>query len=491
MRSAFRLSVVLLVAAGSLWPQLPFPTGRRKTTSTKRESTLPTVSTRGMVRRFEGNLLIIEAEDKRVVRYFVSKDTKYQQAGKEITREKVQLGDHLLVEAFQDDEGHFMASYVTIEKVGTAAEKQAAPLDDGLLVPSFDQDEAKKKLESLESGRDPGDERPRQRRAGAKPKEPEEQTAVPSSPAPQPQSGTDDQGPRKPTTAVLKKEETLENEDRPRIQRGKPKPHPGGAKDTDEEPVVAANASPKNPEAAKPVAGFERTGAPDERIGEAREAVSNYMEGLPNYICQQSTTRYYSTDGGKTWNAKDVVSAELIVENGRERYRNLMHNFKKTDKKMDELGGTWSSGEFATSLRGIFEPFTATEFQYRRPDTINNRSAFWYNYVVQQPRSMWTVHSPSQSYRPSYKGSVWIDRDTFNVLRVEMAARQIPQDFPFDTIESATEFDFIRLSGSKEFLLPTKAQVLSCERGTGNCTRNDIEFRNYRKFAAESTLIPN
>jgi len=110
--------------------------------------------------------------------------------------------------------------------------------------------------------------------------------------------------------------------------------------------------------------------------------------------------------------------------------------------------------------------------------------------VVQQARSGWTIHSAAQSYRPSYKGSVWIDRDTFSVLRVEMAARQIPQDFPFDTLESATEFDFIRLSG-KEFLLPTKAQVLSCERGTANCTRNDIEFRNYRKFAAESTLIPN
>lgn len=497
MWSASRLFVCSVIAAGLAWPQLPFPGKRKSNTSSKREAVLPTSTTRGMVRRFESNLLIIEAEDKRVVRFTVSKETKYQQQSKDIYRENIHGGDHLLVEAVENEDGALHATLITLEKVGSEADKAAAPLDDGLLVPALDPEDAKKKLEKLESGRDPDDERPTQRRPGAKPATPEPSTAkkdAPKAASPAP-AAEEDEGPRRPATAVLKKEETLDNEDHPRLQRGKPKARPSSSKDIDDDdpkqPVTVASAAgaPRQPE-EKPLAGFENPKTSDERIEKAREAVFNYMETLPNYICLQSTTRYQSTDGGKTWNAKDVVSAELIVENGRERYRNLMHNFKKTDKKMDELGGTWSAGEFVTSLRGIFEPFTATAFTYRRPDSLNNRSAFWYNYVVEQARSGWTIHSMAQSYRPSYKGSVWIDRDTFNVLRVEMVARQVPQDFPFDTLESTTEFDFVRLS-TKEFLLPTKSQVLSCERGTGNCTRNDIEFRNYRKFAAESTLIPN
>jgi hypothetical protein len=34
-----------------------------------------------------------------------------------------------------------------------------------------------------------------------------------------------------------------------------------------------------------------------------------------------------------------------------------------------------------------------------------------------------------------------------------------------------------------------EAEVLSCQRGTSICSRNKIEFRNYRKFGAESNII--
>jgi len=33
-----------------------------------------------------------------------------------------------------------------------------------------------------------------------------------------------------------------------------------------------------------------------------------------------------------------------------------------------------------------------------------------------------------------------------------------------------------------------EAEVLTCIRGTSHCSRNKIEFRNYRKFEADSTI---
>jgi len=41
---------------------------------------------------------------------------------------------------------------------------------------------------------------------------------------------------------------------------------------------------------------------------------------------------------------------------------------------------------------------------------------------------------------------------------------------------------------AREFLLPSDAEVLSCEQGSDRCVRNHIEFRNYRKFGAESDI---
>ena len=45
-----------------------------------------------------------------------------------------------------------------------------------------------------------------------------------------------------------------------------------------------------------------------------------------------------------------------------------------------------------------------------------------------------------------------------------------------------------KLSDSKQYLLPVHSESLSCQRGTNDCSRNVIDFRNYRKYTGESTI---
>jgi hypothetical protein len=94
----------------------------------------------------------------------------------------------------------------------------------------------------------------------------------------------------------------------------------------------------------------------------------------------------------------------------------------------------------------------------------------------------------SQGYSPAYKGSVWIDPQTGRVLRIEMEAYGFPESFPTDHVESATDYQYIRLGDAKQYLLPVHAETLSCQRGTNMCSRNTIDFRNYHKYSGESTI---
>jgi hypothetical protein len=89
---------------------------------------------------------------------------------------------------------------------------------------------------------------------------------------------------------------------------------------------------------------------------------------------------------------------------------------------------------------------------------------------------------------PAYRGSIWIDKETSRVLRIEMQAYQMPEGFPFDKVESATDYEFVRIGGDHEYLLPVHAETLSCERGTNMCSRNVIDFRNYHKYAGEAEI---
>ena len=76
---------------------------------------------------------------------------------------------------------------------------------------------------------------------------------------------------------------------------------------------------------------------------------------------------------------------------------------------------------------------------------------------------------------------------TRRVLRFEQRTAGLPRDFPLSKAESVLEYAFVKID-QKSYLLPAKGENLGCFSGSGTCTRNAIEFRNYRKFEAESKI---
>ena len=65
----------------------------------------------------------------------------------------------------------------------------------------------------------------------------------------------------------------------------------------------------------------------------------------------------------------------------------------------------------------------------------------------------------------------------------------MPPLFQFDTVESSTDYDFVRLGTPEQFLLLREAEVLSCERGysvTAHATR--LSSATTAKFGAESSI---
>jgi hypothetical protein len=207
---------------------------------------------------------------------------------------------------------------------------------------------------------------------------------------------------------------------------------------------------------------------------------------LPSYICQEVATRYVSQTRAVNWTVVDVVAADVVYDDHKERYKNITINGKATKKSPEETG-SWSTGEFGTIQANLFSPGVA-DFKFAQDSMTARIPASVYDFDVPRSHSTWTVKLPGQFIVPAYKGSVWIDKEKINVLRIEMQARDIPQEFPLVSVETALDYDYISLGTSAKFLLPVRAEVLSCRRGSSECERNVIEFRNYHKFTGESTI---
>ncbi len=77
-----------------------------------------------------------------------------------------------------------------------------------------------------------------------------------------------------------------------------------------------------------------------------------------------------------------------------------------------------------------------------------------------------------------------MDPKTARVLRIEMQARNLPRDFPMDTVESSVDYSYVMI-GERSVLLPVHAESLGCERASGTCSHNLIDFRSYREFKSQ------
>ena len=226
----------------------------------------------------------------------------------------------------------------------------------------------------------------------------------------------------------------------------------------------------------------------DPIIIKAKEAAAAFVGVLPNFFCRQLTTRYESDHPKDGWQAIDTISADLAYEDGHESYTNIKVGNKEQKGSMEDVGGSWSTGEFASLLDDLFDPYTAATFRKTGQDTISGRSATTFKFDVTREHSHWRVIMAAQLYYPAFRGTIWVDRETSRVLRLEMESRNMPLLFPLAKVEEAVDYDFVRLATPQPFLLPTVSEVLSCQQGSSHCSRNRIEFRNYRKFGAESGI---
>jgi hypothetical protein len=481
--------------------------GRRSTSNSKNDAKSLLTTTAGILRRVAPNQLVIEADDHRVVWYRRAPQLKVLKDGKDADLKEFALGDYLSVDSSSDDDSINTAVSVTWKKGASPDDRAEASKTWDLprietVARSSGTPAAKANSSALSPPHEPGDDRPVLRR-----KNPEPEAEPPAAPVPAPAlenpkeiaaaPPTQEEPDNTPPATIIRPPDPKPDADDPGppvLKRGVPAPRREPA-----EPVVTASVTPPRttspPVAPAPVAPAPvKPDAPqpiplgdDPVITKAREAALAYSETLPNYLVQQMTTRYQSDHPKTGWDALDIVSADLTYQDGHESYKNIKVGNKSTSKSMEEIPGTRSTGEFSTLLEQLFESGAAT-FRSGGQDTIRSRSAYVYSFEVTRELSRWRIEAPSQLYYPATKGSVWIDKETARVLRIEQQGKGMPALFPFDTIETAVDYDFIRLGTSGPYLLPVESEVLSCQRGTSLCSRNKIEFRNYRKFGAESDI---
>lgn len=226
-------------------------------------------------------------------------------------------------------------------------------------------------------------------------------------------------------------------------------------------------------------------------IARMREAALNYADRLQDFICTQLTTRTVDQSGsGKHWKLLETQELELGYIAHKEHYRLLKVNGKTTDlEKRVKKGYFTPGGEFGTSLRLIFDPRAAAEFEWDREESSAGKRSCVFRYRVPQATSTKVMRADADVVKLGHHGFVTADCDTGMVTRIQIKTEPASVTRNGEAMAIGTELDVrygLTTIASREFLLPRQAVEIAPFGKT--LTKAEIQFQQYRKYDSSSSI---
>lgn len=230
--------------------------------------------------------------------------------------------------------------------------------------------------------------------------------------------------------------------------------------------------------------------APDELhalIEEARTHSLGYSLSLPNFTCVEMTDRSVDPSGAGRWKHKDAFAERLRYVDNSETRTMLRVNGERSSAPRSDLNGPLSRGEFGGVLMAVFSPSSKTDFEYKETDALGTGTVYVLSYKVAQNNSMFSLGDNNRQMNVAFHGLVYIDSATRSVRRVTLEADGVPQNFTMHSTSITVDYDYVAI-GTHDYLVPIRASV-SLTQGKREAVLNEIEFRDYRRYASQTKLL--
>ena len=259
---------------------------------------------------------------------------------------------------------------------------------------------------------------------------------------------------------------------------------------------------------ASPSGLFAQAELPEHVIALARikGRMQQSLEHIPNYTCRQTIERARLTKNAvrqlerrsrRQRKARDEVSlplessdklqVDLAYVDGEELY-SWPDAESFAEQSLGEMVGfgNLSMGIFAATAHNLFGTHAAV-FEYMGRRDLGGRALLRFDFRVGLMQSGFVLSDATgQEAEVPYGGSIWADPETFDLVRIETRAREIPTYIEITSAESSIDYQSLEFDG-ETFLIPSTAlEITTLKSGAEN--RNRTAFSDCRRFGASSGI---
>lgn len=210
------------------------------------------------------------------------------------------------------------------------------------------------------------------------------------------------------------------------------------------------------------------------------------IKELSNYTCLETIGRLRKKARGKAFERVDTVRVEVGKAGNREMFSWPGGKFE--EKSLGELVGVGLLGDGAFSLFAddLFVVRAAT-VTYGGLEQISGRGAVRFDYAVSPLLSRLTLRTASGAGDVTYAGSFWVDKQTFDLVRIDATAVDLPPQLGLTAVRVRVDYSAVQIDG-RQSAIP-QSGIIETVKSDGDTDRNEIDFTHCRKFEAETALI--
>ena len=212
------------------------------------------------------------------------------------------------------------------------------------------------------------------------------------------------------------------------------------------------------------------------------------LHSMPNFTCVETIERSQRDGATKKYELLDTIRLEVALVEGRELYAwPGASKFEEADvTKLVGGRGAIGSGDFALHAKSIFLTGKA-KFKYLGLEELNGKPAYKFHFQVPIGSSDYWMKASGGEGEVGYQGQVWHDKDSLDLLRLEMTVDEIPATVPLRGGHKLIEYARLPI-GDGTYVLPVSMDMTLVNMQGGE-NRNKTVFSRCRQYTGESTLI--
>ena len=221
-------------------------------------------------------------------------------------------------------------------------------------------------------------------------------------------------------------------------------------------------------------------------LSRVKQHIKQEVERLPNISCLETVQREVQPPGGKP-RPLDTVRLEVLATGNHEFYASPgERKFSEQHPVRYTGSGVIGDGFFGLYLKEVLVAGSVS-YEYKGEEDVAGRHLARYDWRLPLMFSGHIFTLQEGSGTVGMHGSFWADPQTYDVIRLEFHADNIPPTLPLTEAVTIINYAATGLGENQVVLLPESGDF-RMTRFSGEMDHNRVEFTHCRLFGAQSTI---